>query len=48
MLDRLQDIVAQRYKDWGGELVEFNGERDRVRALMSLPPSLDLSWSSTP
>jgi len=48
MLDRLQDIVAQRYKDWGGELVEFNGERDRVRALMSLPPNLDLSWSSTP
>ena len=43
MLDMLQDVVAQRCKDWGGELVEFNGERDHVHALLSLPPNLDLS-----
>jgi putative transposase len=43
MLDMLQDIVAQRCKDWGGELIEFNGEADHVHALMSLPPNLDLS-----
>ena len=38
LLDRLQNIVAQRHKDWGGE---FDGEH--VHALMSLPPNLDLS-----
>jgi len=43
MLDMLQDIVAQRCKDWGGELMEFNGEADHVHALLSLPPNLDLS-----
>ena len=25
MLDMLQDITTQRCKDWGGELMEFNG-----------------------
>lgn len=43
MLDMLQDIVAQRCKGWGGELLEFNGEPDHVHVLMSLPPNLDLS-----
>ena len=43
MLEMLQDILAQRCKDWGGELLEFNGEADHVHILMSLPPSLDLS-----
>ena len=38
-----EDIVAQRCKDWGGELIEFNGETDHVHALVSLPPNLDLS-----
>jgi putative transposase len=37
MLDMLQDIVAQRCKGWGGELLEFNGEPDHVRVLMSQP-----------
>jgi putative transposase len=32
-----------RCKDWGGALMEFNGEADQVQALMSLPPNLDLS-----
>jgi REP-associated tyrosine transposase len=41
MLEMLQDITAQRCKDWGGERLEFNGEADHV--LMSLPPNLDLS-----
>lgn len=43
VLDRLREIVAQRCKDWGGELIEFNGEADHVHILMSLPPNLDLS-----
>jgi putative transposase len=43
MLDMLQDVAAQRCKDWGGELMEFNGEADHVHALVSLPPNLDLS-----
>jgi len=43
MLDHLREIIAQRCKDWGGELLEFNGEADHVHVLMSLPPNLDLS-----
>jgi putative transposase len=43
MLEMLQDITAQRCKDWGGERLEFNGEADHVHVLMSLPPNLDLS-----
>ena len=43
MLDMLHDIVSQRCKDWGGELMEFNGEADHVHILLSLPPNLDLS-----
>jgi hypothetical protein len=34
---------TQRCKDWGGELLDFNGEADHVHILMSLPPNLDLS-----
>jgi putative transposase len=33
MLDRLREIVDQRCEDWGGELVEFNGETDHVHIL---------------
>jgi len=43
MLDRLRGIIAQRCLDWGGELMEFNGETDHVHALIKLPPNLDLS-----
>jgi len=43
MLANLHEIMAQRCKDWGGELLEFNGEADHVHALLDLPPNLDLS-----
>jgi putative transposase len=43
ILERLREIAAQRCTDWGGELIEFNGEADHVHMLMVLPPSLDLS-----
>ena len=43
MLLMLQDVTAQRCKDWGGELMEFNGEPDHIHVLTSLPPNLDLS-----
>lgn len=43
ILSRLRAIVAQRCLDWGGELIEFNGEADHVHALIELPPNLDLS-----
>ncbi len=43
MLGRLREIAAQRCKDWGGELIEFNGEPDHVHILIELPPNLDLS-----
>jgi putative transposase len=43
MREMLQDITAQRCKDWGGALLEFNGEADHVHALVTLPPNLDLS-----
>lgn len=43
MLARLREIAEQRCRDWRGELIEFNGERDHVDLLVSLPPNLDLS-----
>jgi putative transposase len=43
MLGRLREILAQRYEDWSGELVEFNGEADHVHIQASLPPNLDAS-----
>ena len=43
MLDRLREIIARRREDWGGELIEFNGEADHVHVLAALPPNLDLS-----
>ena len=43
MLDRLREIIARRCEDWGGELIEFNGEADHVHVLAALPPNLDLS-----
>ena len=43
MMARLREIVAQRCLDWGGELIEFNGEVDHVHVLLTLPPSLELS-----
>jgi hypothetical protein len=42
MLDRLREIIAHRREEWGGELIECNGEPDRVPILAALPPSLDL------
>ena len=41
MLDRLREIIGQRCEDWGGELIEFNGEADHV--WHRLPPNLELS-----
>ena len=43
MLDRLREIIARRCEDWGGELIEFNGEADHVHVLAALPPNFDLS-----
>ena len=48
MLDMLQDVVAQRCKDWGGELVEFNGERDHVHPSCHCRPTWTCRGSSTP
>ena len=35
--------MPSAFKDWGGELIEFNGEVDHVHVLATLPPNLDLS-----
>ena len=43
VLERLREISGQRCEDWGGELVEFNGEADHIHLLISMPPNLDLS-----
>lgn len=43
MLARLREVIALRCADWGGELIEFNGEADHVHTLLELPPNLDLS-----
>jgi hypothetical protein len=33
----LQDIVAQRCKDWGGELLDCNGEANQPRSYPDVP-----------
>lgn len=43
ILARLREVVALRCSDWGGELVEFNGEADHVHALIEMPPNIDMS-----
>lgn len=43
VLERLREVAAQRCLDWGGTLIEFNGEADHVHLLLDLPPNLDLS-----
>ena len=40
MLNILREMIARRCEDWGGELIEFNGEADQ---LLDLSPNLDLS-----
>lgn len=43
MLARLREIAAMRCTDWGGRLIELNGEADHAHLLIELPPNLDLS-----
>lgn len=38
MLERLQAIFSELCEKWGGELLEFNGEKDHVHLLVSLNP----------
>jgi hypothetical protein len=38
MLDK-QNIVGQRCKDWGSELMEIGGEADHVHALLTCHPT---------
>jgi hypothetical protein len=37
MLEMPQDIVAQRCKDWGGDLLDCNGEADQPRSYPDVP-----------
>lgn len=43
MLLSMRKICEQRCNDWGGALMEFNGESDHIHILLTLPPNLDLS-----
>jgi putative transposase len=43
ILRRLREVTEQRCADWGGRLIEFNGEPDHVHILCELPPNLNLS-----
>lgn len=38
MLERLEEIFSNILAKWEGEIVEFNGERDHVHALISVNP----------
>jgi REP-associated tyrosine transposase len=38
MLDRLRDITIGLCEDWGGRLVEMNGEADHVHLLLEMNP----------
>ncbi|WP_247744440.1 IS200/IS605 family transposase [Sulfitobacter sp. R18_1] len=43
ILARIEQLVRKRSEDWGGELLEMNGEADHVHFLSSLPPTMDLT-----
>jgi len=43
MLVRFREIASLRCADWGGDLVEANGESDHVHLLVSMRPDLDLT-----
>lgn len=40
MLLRLKEISARILATWEGELLEFNGERDHLHLLISIPPKV--------
>lgn len=40
MLCRLEEIMRDLLKQWGGELVEFGGEADHVHLLFEIAPSV--------
>ncbi len=40
MMARLRAIAVQRCVDWGGDLLEMNGESDHAHFLLRLPPSV--------
>lgn len=42
-LEALQLILGSVCKDFGAELVEFNGEHDHVHLLVNYPPKVALS-----
>ncbi|WP_026100823.1 IS200/IS605 family transposase [Synechococcus sp. PCC 7336] len=38
ILDRLKEIFSETLQKWEGELIEFNGEADRVYLLIAVNP----------
>ena len=42
-LERLESIFAKVCRDFGAELVEFNGEQDHVHLLVNYPPKVAIS-----
>lgn len=43
ILAHIEQLVRKRAEDWGGELLEMNGEPDHIHMLLSLPPTMDLT-----
>ena len=43
MLIRLEEIFKTLMEKWGGRLIEFNGETDRVHLLIKYTPQTELS-----
>ena len=43
ILTRCETIMADICRDFGAELVEFNGEDDHVHLLVQYPPTVQLS-----
>jgi putative transposase len=43
MLDRFDQLAAERVLGWDGRLIEINGESDHVHMLFTLPPKHALS-----
>jgi putative transposase len=40
MLERIKEISTRILAAWGGELLEFNGKKDHIHLLISIPPKV--------
>ncbi len=43
ILSRIKEITEDLFSSWGGDVLEFNGEKDHIHILFEAPPQVQLS-----